>query len=124
MLFTAADGTDITQLFTPANRATMQRLQDDLNASGDFANVLMPLAVVEFAKVQIQQRIVSQPVKLAADEQTATDAARAASAARGETPERQESAANAARQRVDDEFNAEFGADAKRFVGRRRADTG
>ena len=116
VLFTAADGTDITQLFTPGNRATMQRLQDDLNASGDFANVLTPLAVVEFAKVQIQQRIVSQPVKLAADEQTATDAARAASAARGETPEQQESAANAARQRVDDEFNAEFGADAKRFV--------
>ena len=51
VLFTAADGTDITQLFTPANRATMQQLQDDLNAGGDFASVLTPLAVVEFAKV-------------------------------------------------------------------------
>jgi hydrophobe/amphiphile efflux-3 (HAE3) family protein len=116
VLFTMTGGQDVTALFTPENRATMQRLQDDLNASGDYQSVLSPLLIVQFATDQVRQQMLARPQKLAADEQAAADAARQASAARGETPAQQDAAAQAATQKVADAFNAANGADAKRFV--------
>ncbi len=113
---TAPGGPPIEQLFTPANRATLTRLDADLNASGHFQGIISPLLILAFAKTQIEQRMVSQPAKLAADEASATESARAQSAGRGETVAQQDAAAADAKQRVDDAFNADFGADAKRFV--------
>jgi len=111
-----SDAGDIRALFSRANRETMQRLQDDLDLTGDYQSVISPLLVVQFAQTEIQQRMTTEPAKLASDEQRAADDARAAAAARGEPVYQQEAAAAAARQRVDDEFNARFGADAARFV--------
>ncbi len=109
-------GPDIRQLFTPENRATMARLGADLEATGDFQSVITPLVVLEFAQTQIRQRMISEPQKLAAAQDAAATDARSASAARGETPEQQEAAAQAARQKLADEFQAAFGADARRFL--------
>ena len=36
-------GGDIEQMFTPSNRATLTRLNADLNASGNFQSVISPL---------------------------------------------------------------------------------
>ncbi|MBI5288451.1 MAG: MMPL family transporter [Chloroflexi bacterium] len=106
----------ITQLFTARNREELARLGADLEATGDYHSIISPLDILQFAQVQIQTRMVTQPQTLAADEQTAMDEARAASAARDESPEQQEAAAQAAKQAVDDAFNADFGPDAKRFL--------
>jgi len=116
VLFSMTGDKDVTALFTPDNRATMQRLQDDLDASGDYQGVLSPLLIAQFAMEQVRQQMIAQPVKLAADKEAAATAARAASAARGETPAQQEAVAQAATQPVDDAFNAAYGADAKRFL--------
>ena len=117
VLFTAApDGPDIRALFSTSNRAEMARLKHDLDASGNYQGVLTPLVVVEFAQKVIEQRMISQPIKLAADEQKAMTDAAAQSAARGESPAAQQAAADAAKQAVDDAFNASFAADAKRFL--------
>jgi hypothetical protein len=113
---TPPDGPGIKQLFTPENRATMARLKQDLDASGNYQSVLTPLLILEFAKTQIEQRMVSQPLKLAADEQAAMASARTSAAARGDSAAQQDAAAEAARQKVDDAFNAAFGADARRFL--------
>ena len=106
----------ITQLFSSQNRGELTRLGAALEATGDYQSIISPLEILQFAQVQIQQRMVTEPQKLAAEEQRAMDEARAASAARGETAEQQEVAAQAAKQAVDDAFNAEFGADAARFL--------
>jgi hydrophobe/amphiphile efflux-3 (HAE3) family protein len=106
----------ITQLFTPQNRDELARLSVGLNATGDYQSVISPLDILQFAQVQIQQRMLAEPQKLAANEQRAMDEARVASETRGESPEQQEAAAQAAKQAVDDAFNAEFGPDAERFL--------
>jgi hydrophobe/amphiphile efflux-3 (HAE3) family protein len=117
ILFEAAPGAGtIERLFAPANRASLARLGTDLEATGDFHSVISPLTVVEFAQAQIEQQMVSQPAKLAADEAKAMGDARTAAAARGETPAQQDAAAAAAKQKVDDDFNALYGADARRFL--------
>ncbi len=117
VLFTIpADGEGVQRLFTASNRAEMARLKQDLDASGSYETVLTPLVIVEFAQQQIEQRMVSQPLKLAADEQSAMADARAASAARGDAQSQQDAAAGAARDKVDQEFTAAFGADAARFL--------
>ena len=113
---TPPDGATIEQLFTKENREVLARLDDDLRATGNFHSIISPLLILEFAKTQIEQRMVSQPAKLAADETRAMAEARAASAARGESASQQETAAAGAKQKVDDEFNAAYGADAKRFI--------
>lgn len=113
---TPPDGPKIAQLFSPDNRATLTRLKSDLNASGNFQGVISPLDVLAFAQTTIQQRTITEPAKLAADEQKAMADARATSAARGESPAQQDAAAAAAKQLVDDAFNASFGADAKRLL--------
>lgn len=116
MFETAADGPSIEQLFTPANQAELTRLEQDLTATGEYESVLSPLTILRFAMQTIQQRMVTEPQKLAQREADAMAAARASSAARGETAAQQEAAAQAAKQQVDDAFNAEFGADAARFL--------
>jgi hypothetical protein len=116
VLFSMTGDKDVTALFTPDNRATMQRLQDDLDASGNYQGVLSPLLIARFAMEQVRQQMIAQPQKLAADKDAAAAAARADSAARGETPEQQEAAAQAAAQKVADAFNAAYGADARRFL--------
>jgi hydrophobe/amphiphile efflux-3 (HAE3) family protein len=113
---TPPDGPDIRQLFTPQNRAQMAAIKQELDAGGRYQSVLTPLVVVEFAQKEIEERMVSQPLKLAADEERAAAAARNASAARGESVAAQDAAAQAATQAVDDQFAADFGPDAKRFV--------
>lgn len=113
---TPADGPAITQLFTPRNRAELARLERDLVESGRYQSVITPLLILELARSQIERRMVEEPQRLARDQDTAAAEARAASVARGETPAQQEAAAAAARQRVADAFQAEFGADARRFV--------
>jgi hydrophobe/amphiphile efflux-3 (HAE3) family protein len=116
MFETPADGPRIEQLFTPENRAELERLERDMNAHGDYQSILSPLTILEFAQTQIQQRMISQPQQLARDEAKAEADARAAAAANGATQEQQDAAAQAARQQVDDAFNTQFGADARRFV--------
>ena len=113
---TPPDGASIEQLFTAANRDRQQKLERDLNASGNFQSVISPLAIVQFAEAQIEQRMVSQPVKLAADEAKAAADARATAASRGASIAAQDAAAAAATQQVDDDFTATFGPDAKRFL--------
>ncbi|MDP9236127.1 MAG: MMPL family transporter [Chloroflexota bacterium] len=114
---TPADGPDIRQLFTPQNRAEMARLKEELDASGQYQSVLTPLVVVEFAQKEIEDRMVSQPLKLSADEDKAVAAARKESAARGEPAAQQDAAAQAGKRQVDDQFAADFGPDATRFLG-------
>ena len=116
MFETPANGPRIEQLFTPENRAELERLERDMDANGDYQSILSPLTILKFAQTQIQQRMISQPLKLVEDEAKADADARAASAARGETQAQQDAAGRAARQQVDDAFNAEFGADARRIV--------
>jgi hydrophobe/amphiphile efflux-3 (HAE3) family protein len=113
---TPPGGATIEQLFTKQNRESLARLDSDLEASGNFHSIISPLTILEFAKTQIEQRTISQPVKLASDEAKAAAEARAASASRGEPVAQRDVAAAAARQKVDDEFNAAFGADAKRLI--------
>ncbi len=107
---------NITTLFTDNNREQLARLGADLEATDDYQSVISPLDILQFAQVQIQQRMISQPQKLALDEQQAMDDARSTSAARGATPEEQEDAAQAAKENVDNAFQTEFGPDAARFV--------
>lgn len=114
---TSADDGDIRQLFTPANQTALRRLKTDLDASGNYDSVLTPLLIVEFARTKIEQRMLTEPQKLAEDERAASAAATADAAARGDSPEQQAAAATAAKQRVDDQFNVAFGADATRFLG-------
>ncbi len=116
VLFEAPEGGSISSLFTPQNRAEQQRWANDLVATGHYESIITPLLVLEFAQTQVKQRMQEAPLRLAADQQRAADEARAASAARGEATEAQEAAAQAARQRVADAFQAQFGADAKRFL--------
>lgn len=107
---------DIFQLFTPANRETLQRLEEALNATGDFESVLTPYTVVAFARDQVLERMQAAPAQLAADQERVAEEARSEAAARGATPEEQEAAAQQARQRVFDEFQATYGADIQRFA--------
>jgi hydrophobe/amphiphile efflux-3 (HAE3) family protein len=116
VLFETPQGTSIQQLFTPGNRAELARFQSDLEASGHYESVITPLPILQLAQTQTQQRMIEQPLKLARDQDAAEQRARSESAARGESSAQQDAAAAAARQRVADEFNAQFGADAKRFL--------
>ncbi len=116
ILFETSPGAKIDQLFTTSNRDTLARVERDLNASGNFQSIISPLAILQFAQVQIQQQMISQPAKLAADEAAGETQARSESAARGETAAAQDAAGAAAKQRIADTFNAAFGADARRFL--------
>ncbi len=116
VLFESDADHPITALFSDANRAELARWERDLAASGNYESVLTPLGVVALAQAQIEKRMVEEPARLARDQEAADAAARAESAARGETPEQQDAAAKAARQRGADDFNLRFGADAKRFL--------
>jgi len=113
---TPPDGPGIAQLFTKPNRDAMADLTAKLEATGDYQSVITPLTVLEFAQQTAEQRQVTQPQKLNDDIAAAEQQARAASAARGEAREQQDAAAAAARERVIDAFNAQFGADAARFL--------
>lgn len=116
VLFEAPQGASILQLFTDENRAELARFERDLIATGHYESVITPLLILELAKTQVEKRMVEQPLKLARDQDAAEEDARRTSAARGESQARQDLAAEASRQRVADEFNEAFGADARRFV--------
>jgi hydrophobe/amphiphile efflux-3 (HAE3) family protein len=116
ILFETSGDETIVRLFDNRNRDELARFEDDLNGSGRFESIITPLTILELAKTQIEKRMVEEPAQLARDQDAAEAEARAASAARGETQVQQDAAAAAARQRVADAFNAEFGADAKRFL--------
>ena len=113
---TPPQGASIEQLFAPNNRESLARLGSDLERTGNFHSIISPLTILEFARAQIEQRMVSQPAKLSADEAKAAADARASSASRGESLAQQDAAAAAAKKNVDDAFQAAFGADAKRFL--------
>jgi predicted RND superfamily exporter protein len=116
ILFEAQGGADIGQLFTAGNRDVISKLDASITQSGGFKSVLSPLTVLKYEQTQLEQQMVEQPKKLAADAQAAEAAARAASAGRGESVAQQDAAAAAARQRVTDDFNLKYGDDAKRFL--------
>ncbi len=107
---------DILKLFEPQNLATLQTLEAELNATGDFESVLTPYTVVGFARDRVIERMETAPAQLAEDRESAAAEARAEAAARGATAEEQDQAADEARQRVFDEFQAEFGPDIQRFA--------
>lgn len=106
---------DIFRLFTPENRAALQDLEAELNATGDFESVITPYTVVAFARDQVLERMRTAPAQLAAEQERAATLARAEAAARGDPPEAQEAAAQEARQRVFDEFQRTFGPDIQRI---------
>lgn len=116
VLFETPEGTSIRQLFSPENRAELARLQRDLEASGRYESIITPLLILQLAQTQVQQRMIEQPIKLARDQDAAAATARQEAAARGASPAQQDAAAEAARQRVAAAFDAEFGADAARFL--------
>src|SRR5947207_12673882 len=116
VLFEAPPDGSISALFSAQNREQLARADDELTATGNYESVITPLTVLEFAQQTIERRITSEPEKLARDETAASDAARAASRVRGESPAQQDIAAAAAKQQTDDAFNRDFGADAQRFV--------
>ena len=116
ILFETPDGETILRLFDDGNRDELARFEDDLNETGQFESIITPLTILELAKTQIEKRMIEEPAQLARDQDAAAAEASEASAARGESQAQQDAAAEAARQRVADAFNAEFGADAKRFL--------
>jgi len=116
ILFETPPGGSIQQLFTTANRQRLDELTRSLEDSGDYESVITPLLILDLAQTQVRERMVQQPIKLAEDQDRAAAEARAEAASRGASPEEQERAAADARQRVVDEFNRQFGADARRFV--------
>ncbi len=117
VLFETSEGEPgIGQLYTTKNRDAMARLERELTATGEYQDVITPLTVLDFAKQTIEQRMVSQPQKLARDQSAVAAQARSDAAAKGESPAQQDAAAEAAGQRVADAFNAQFGADALRFL--------
>jgi hydrophobe/amphiphile efflux-3 (HAE3) family protein len=125
VLFETRDGaTDIQQLFTRSNRALLSDLEAEMSASARYESIITPLVILDFARLQIEQRMISQPAKLARDQEEAAAEARTSSAARGDTQAQQEAAAEEARARVAAAFNEGFGADARRFleVGERTLD--
>ncbi|MHB8376242.1 MAG: efflux RND transporter permease subunit [Dehalococcoidia bacterium] len=117
VLFEAPAGQPgIRQLFSPANRAAMRRVEQRLLATGKYQSVVTPLTVLEFARTTFEQRLVTQPRKLQRDLAGAAARARAESAARGDAAAQQDAAAAAAEKQVTGAFNARFGADAQRFA--------
>jgi len=117
ILFETPDGAaGIAQLFADGNRGELARFERDLSATGQYESVITPLIILELAQTQIEKRMIEEPLRLARDQDAAETAARAESAARGDAPEQRDAAAAAARQRVSDAWNAEFGADARRFL--------
>ncbi|MGH7552423.1 MAG: MMPL family transporter, partial [Longimicrobiales bacterium] len=88
----------------------------DLAATGQFESIITPLVILELAATQVEKRTIEEPANLARDQDAAEADARAASASRGESAAQQDAAAATARQRVFDAWNAEFGADARRFL--------
>ncbi|HXK32619.1 MAG TPA: MMPL family transporter, partial [Dehalococcoidia bacterium] len=117
VLFEAPDGSHILDLIAdPDDRARLERLEQDLLATGQYHSVISPLTVVRFAMERVEQRMVTEPQRLAQRQEQAAAAARAESAARGESAAQQEAAAAEAARRVADEFQREFGPDAERFL--------
>lgn len=117
VLFEAPDGGHILDLIAdPRDRARLERLEQDLLASGNYHSVISPLTVIRFAMERVEQRMITEPQRLAQRQEAAAAAARTESAARGESEAQQEAAAAEAAQRVADEFQREFGPDAERFV--------
>jgi hydrophobe/amphiphile efflux-3 (HAE3) family protein len=106
----------IRQLFSPANREAMTRAAQRLQATGDYQSIITPLTVLTFAKATAERRMVTQPQKLQRDLDAADAQARVDAKARGDTPEQQDVAAAAARAQVSSQFDAQFGADARRFT--------
>jgi len=113
---TPSDDPSILQLFTPQNQERLRQLEEELRASGDYHSVITPLLILELATTQVETRMREEPLRLARAQDEAAAAARADAAARGEDEDQQEAAAEAARQRVADEFRERFGADARRFA--------
>jgi len=116
VLFETPDGSPIERLFSTDNRAELDRYREALEQSGQYESVITPLLILQLAQTQVQQRMTEQPLKLARDQDAAAAQARQDSATRGESAAQQDAAADAARQRVADQFNTEFGADARRFL--------
>jgi hydrophobe/amphiphile efflux-3 (HAE3) family protein len=117
ILFEApAGGPGIAQLFTEGNRGELARFERDLSASGQYESIITPLTILELAQTQIEKRMIEEPQRLARDQDAAEAASRTESVPRGDAPEQRDAAAAAARQRVFDAWNAEFGADARRFL--------
>ena len=116
VLFETPEGESIVNLFSPENLESLERLEAELEASGDYQGIISPLTILELAKTQVETRMREEPARLARAQDEAGAAARQAAVARGATQEEQDAAAAAARQRLADEFNAEFGADARRFI--------
>ena len=115
-LFEAPERSSILQLFTKDNRAALQRVEQRLQATGDYQSILTPLTILQFAQQTIQAQMKTQPAKLQQDLTAAGTKARANAAARGEPPAQQDIAAAAAEKKVTDAFNAQYGADAQRFA--------
>lgn len=113
---TPPDGPDISALFSPQNRAEQARIERELVASGNYESVITPLLILQLAQAQVERRSVEEPLRLARNQEDAANRARADAAARGETTQQQDAAAEAARQRVADEFQRQFGADARRLL--------
>ena len=117
VLFEApSDQPGIRQLFSKPNRDAMARIEQRLQATGEYQSIITPLTVLDFARSTIEQRLVSQPQQLQHDLDAAAASARADAASRGLNAEQTDAAVKAAQQKVSDAFNAEFGADAQRFA--------
>lgn len=117
VLFEAPDGGHILDLIAdPEDRARLERLEQDLLATGNYHSIISPLTVIRYAMDRVEQRMVTEPQRLAQRQDEAAAAARAESAARGESPEQQDAAAAEAAQRVAEDFQRQFGPDAERFL--------
>ncbi len=107
---------DVRQLFVPPNVDTLSKLEEELNASGDFDSVVSPLTVMSFAREQVPLGQEAATTRLAAEQEAAAAEASSAAADRGASPEEQEAAAETARAAALDAFMAEQAADAERFA--------
>src|SRR5262245_29111955 len=54
LLFEVSEGQSITQLFSADNQATLSRLQEDLENTGQYQGVISPLAILALAKSQVE----------------------------------------------------------------------
>lgn len=110
------EGDDIRQLFTPQNRAELDRLEDELARTGLYHAIISPLTSLRFAADQLPIAGELALGALAREQEAAATAAREDAAERGALPADQEQAARAARDEVTAAFNARTAADAPRLA--------